>query len=330
MPASGGYRPEKPWKKGDSMWNALSHFLLISYYSFIFSLAVLCSVLYFRTRDKTIFRILLLLYPLFFHGFFSLIYHSFRVDLSTTMEGVHTGLILFFLLLTCIAVSCILFVASTYISHLIAPGEKERKLARRIISAYSILFFLLSLYFIIFLNGADWRTGFSRALNELFLFGSMMLQIPVITAAVFIKKIEDKEKRELLKGIIISFMPIGPLALLDVLFFINAPSKLVFISYFTFALLGYFYIGRYYIHRYEPERGSIPVLNSQTFKQFDISVREQELIPLLIDGKSNKEISEILFISPNTVKTHIQNIYRKMKVSNRLQLLSKTRNHPER
>ena len=37
----------------------------------------------------------------------------------------------------------------------------------------------------------------------------------------------------------------------------------------------------------------------------------------VIDGKSNKEIAEEVFLSPWTVKTHIKNIYKKMHVNSR-------------
>lgn len=45
-----------------------------------------------------------------------------------------------------------------------------------------------------------------------------------------------------------------------------------------------------------------------------LSKQEKVIIRLLADGKSNQEIGEQLFISPNTIKTHRKNIYRKMEI----------------
>lgn len=42
-----------------------------------------------------------------------------------------------------------------------------------------------------------------------------------------------------------------------------------------------------------------------------LSSREQEVAQKVLDGKSNKEICEELFIEHNTLKTHIRNIYKK-------------------
>ena len=54
-----------------------------------------------------------------------------------------------------------------------------------------------------------------------------------------------------------------------------------------------------------------------------LTVREQEVLDHLIQGKSNKEIGEILFVSIYTVKTHLRNIFNKLDVSSRLQAVTK-------
>lgn len=51
-----------------------------------------------------------------------------------------------------------------------------------------------------------------------------------------------------------------------------------------------------------------------------ISQREAEITSLILRGFSNKEIGDKLFISLETVKKHISNIYRKLGIKNRLQL----------
>ena len=48
-----------------------------------------------------------------------------------------------------------------------------------------------------------------------------------------------------------------------------------------------------------------------------ITVREREVLQWLRSGKTNWEIAQILDISPNTVKNHVQNILRKLNVENR-------------
>lgn len=45
--------------------------------------------------------------------------------------------------------------------------------------------------------------------------------------------------------------------------------------------------------------------------------REQEVLRLLAEGKTNKEIAEVLIISDRTVQTHLSNIFSKMGVSTR-------------
>ncbi|RJR44982.1 MAG: DNA-binding response regulator [Desulfobacteraceae bacterium] len=50
-----------------------------------------------------------------------------------------------------------------------------------------------------------------------------------------------------------------------------------------------------------------------------LTAREIEILSLLAIGATNEDISEKLFISVNTVKTHIYNLFHKINVPNRLQ-----------
>lgn len=61
-------------------------------------------------------------------------------------------------------------------------------------------------------------------------------------------------------------------------------------------------------------------------KKYNLTKRELEITTLILEGYTNKEISNKLFISPHTVKTHVENIFRKVNVSNRISLISKVNN----
>ncbi|MBG0771031.1 MAG: response regulator transcription factor [Anaerolineaceae bacterium] len=56
-----------------------------------------------------------------------------------------------------------------------------------------------------------------------------------------------------------------------------------------------------------------------------LSSREIEVLNLIAEGKSNKEISAELYLALNTVKRHAYNIYNKLDVSRRTQAVSKAR-----
>jgi len=50
-----------------------------------------------------------------------------------------------------------------------------------------------------------------------------------------------------------------------------------------------------------------------------LTVREQEVLKLLVSGLANKDIAQSLVISERTVKTHLNNIFRKINVTRRLE-----------
>jgi DNA-binding NarL/FixJ family response regulator len=57
------------------------------------------------------------------------------------------------------------------------------------------------------------------------------------------------------------------------------------------------------------------------------SRRQKDLLPLLMRGKSNREISEELMISEHTVKVHLYRLYQRMNVKSRLEAVYKFGNY---
>ncbi len=50
-----------------------------------------------------------------------------------------------------------------------------------------------------------------------------------------------------------------------------------------------------------------------------LTIREAEILDLIAEGCTNKAIAERLFISEHTVKYHVQNIFRKLNIKNRVE-----------
>lgn len=62
-----------------------------------------------------------------------------------------------------------------------------------------------------------------------------------------------------------------------------------------------------------------PSLNDETLTVGQLSQRELEVLKLMVEGYSNPEIAAALYLSPNTVKTHVRGIMNKLAVDDRVQ-----------
>ena len=67
------------------------------------------------------------------------------------------------------------------------------------------------------------------------------------------------------------------------------------------------------------------VLNTEKLKELGITQREHEVLGLMAQGLSNREIGEKVFVSENTVKTHSSRLFEKMNVNRRLQAVQKAK-----
>ncbi len=82
------------------------------------------------------------------------------------------------------------------------------------------------------------------------------------------------------------------------------------------------YIGVRVIARPVP---SDPAGNPQALAQLGISPRELSVLTELAAGRSNKEIAQRLAVSPNTVKTHVAQVYRKLGAARRTDAVNRAR-----
>ncbi|WP_103071760.1 helix-turn-helix domain-containing protein [Aquimarina sediminis] len=62
-------------------------------------------------------------------------------------------------------------------------------------------------------------------------------------------------------------------------------------------------------------------IKEQNLKNYSFTKRELEVVHLIVKGATYSQIAEELFISIPTVKTHVTNIYKKAKVTNKVELI---------
>jgi ATP/maltotriose-dependent transcriptional regulator MalT len=67
-------------------------------------------------------------------------------------------------------------------------------------------------------------------------------------------------------------------------------------------------------------------MNTQTPQTTDavrLTKRELEILSLIVEGHSSKQVADMLFVSKRTVDFHLDNIYEKLHVTNRMQAMQR-------
>jgi DNA-binding CsgD family transcriptional regulator len=65
--------------------------------------------------------------------------------------------------------------------------------------------------------------------------------------------------------------------------------------------------------------------NQSAFDELGLSKRELEVLQLMATGLSNQEVADQLFVSLNTIKTHISRLFEKLDVKRRTQAIEKAK-----
>jgi len=65
-----------------------------------------------------------------------------------------------------------------------------------------------------------------------------------------------------------------------------------------------------------PQKAVLPVASQEDVSGL-LTSKEMQILRLVAEGKTNKEIAAAQFIALSTVKTHVNNIYSKLSVTNR-------------
>jgi DNA-binding CsgD family transcriptional regulator len=77
------------------------------------------------------------------------------------------------------------------------------------------------------------------------------------------------------------------------------------------------------------ERIGPPPLSEATLRELGLTRKQADVTRLLVEGRTNAEIAETLCLSPHTVRHHVHNIFAKLGVGSRVELVSRLfRNSP--
>ena len=98
---------------------------------------------------------------------------------------------------------------------------------------------------------------------------------------------------------------------------------------FIYSSIPYVLYGVFLIVYFMRSPAFVPVANEEPTQEFlskyGITDREREIILKVMQGKSNDDIARELVISLATVKTHLHNIYKKIGIDSRFDLLARVR-----
>ena len=138
------------------------------------------------------------------------------------------------------------------------------------------------------------------------------------------KSIDDRSVRTMCFTLIVISFSMVPVILLAMIFrqFRELSIPIVSLAY-TIAILVFLFIAIARSEKKEEESEEDRAVSFQkAMEQYHITEREAEVIRLIKDGLTNKEIASELDISVNTVNNHIANIFSKTEVRSRIDLLN--------
>ena len=104
--------------------------------------------------------------------------------------------------------------------------------------------------------------------------------------------------------------------------YVGNDKEIYVVFWFLFNLLNFFLVWRSCRTVEELKQAEIETPEdtlNRLAENYHLSQREKEIAGLICKGKNNNDIAADLYLSPNTVKVHTSNLYRKLGVKNRVQ-----------
>ncbi len=169
--------------------------------------------------------------------------------------------------------------------------------------------------------------------EKVILFYSYLLILIIVSSLMFLvvslKNQKEEFLRKLIKKIIIVVLLFIPGFIVDANFDLFQNRLKIIPKLFNF--LGIFYIvwniftiyySFIFIDKVVDKKGIIEITDD-FIRYYKITEREKELLSLIVNGLTNKEIAKRMFLSEGTVKNYIYYLFQKLNVSTRTEIVKK-------
>ena len=308
----------------DVYWVVFKLSLLLAGFAFI----LLALQLYQKYNKKYLLNYLYFLILIYIYAFLNIIGKTFAQNIIGSLNityNVNTVIgFIFQLLSTPFLILSIYF----FIEMLAALNNYKIKLQIRIILSFLLFGILAYIAYNAILNSRNNISKLYSSQENQFIILNTVLFVLVIAVLCFLlikKPIFESDNKIYMNDQKIFYL------LYLIMFSINyLVTDVLEYNCYRFSIVEFFihlipiYYLKYLMEKHEDyNKKIVDQVDIDLFiKKHNISKREWDIISLIIDGKSNRIIEEKLFISINTVKSHVYNIYKKTGIKSRWELIS--------
>lgn len=297
--------------------------LYFSYFFFAFSIGIvslgIAALAYQKTKD------LLVRYYIYFYIPFTLVVFSNMVlsYIGSNIADIHPAVINAINYFESFPAKYLLmFTIPLFAQFLVSVPNRRRK--NWIVGGITLLAFL-GQHYTEFLNK-------NPAVDDLGDYIEYSVFLLIVVYSIFIgikyfKTVQERTRKSLAVPLLV-FLSVSLPGMVNDLFLSDlSPLRVYPLLYCVFSLI----INRHFlknvlVHPHAEKAG----VQDFDWGKYGISAREKEIVLLVLQGCSNSRIGKTLFISLNTVKTHLRNIYTKLGVNSRYELISYfSHNHPK-
>lgn len=276
--------------------------------------------MFVRTKDKLAGRTLMVMTPVAV-----LLFISYMYSLSNNEHDLPnadlTWLSPLFALLVIALIMISIFATCYYVIKLFPIAAEKKRLAMIIVTVIVGTLLVITTVLMMYISKTDLTLAMTNALWAFYPMCSLALFIEAVALCTMYRNIMDAHHQRLAKYFLIAFLPQPIYSLIDFFVLKMVLFQITHISYVLFSVFVFVDLSEYFFKHYS--RDLDISANSEILKEkYSLSEREMEVVELLAKGLTNQSISDKLHISVNTVKSHIKRIYKKLNITNRLQLIN--------